>query len=52
MSKASSSQGQALDAATIRRWLRAFAEVLEQPDLPQRFETPWQKMVEFRSQGT
>ena len=45
-------QGAALDAATIRRWLSAFADVLEQPELSKRFETPWRKMLEFRSQGT
>ena len=44
-------QGSTLDAATIRRWLGAFAAVLEQPDLLERFETPWRKMLEFRSQG-
>ena len=45
-------QGASLDTATIRRWLRAFAEVLDQPDLPERFETPWRKMIEFRNRGT
>jgi hypothetical protein len=42
-------QGPTLNIAIIRRWLRAFAEVLEQPDLPERFETPWRKMLEFRN---
>jgi len=37
---------------TIRCWLSAFAEVLEQPELSERFETPWRKMLEFRNQGT
>ncbi|MFQ6101737.1 MAG: nucleotidyl transferase AbiEii/AbiGii toxin family protein [Anaerolineae bacterium] len=45
-------QGPTLDPATIRRWLEAFAEVLAQPDLPERFETPWRKMLKFRSQST
>ena len=44
-------QGSTLDAVTIRRWLGAFADVLEQPDLLERFETPWQKIPEFRSQS-
>jgi len=41
-------QGTALDTAIVRRWLSAFAEVLEQPELPERFETPWRKMLEFK----
>ena len=45
-------QGPALDAGYVRRWLRAFAEVIEQPDLPERFETPWQRMLAFRGQDT
>jgi hypothetical protein len=44
-------QGPALDAEYVRRWLRAFAEVLEQPELPDRFEVPWQK-AEFGNQDT
>jgi len=45
-------QGSTLDAATIRRWMGAFAAVLEQPDLLERFETPWLKMLEFKAQNT
>jgi len=45
-------QGPTLDTSTIRHWLDAFAELLGQPDLPERFETPWRKMLEFRSEGT
>jgi len=41
-------QGPALDAVIVRRWLSAFAEVLEQPELSERFETPWRKMLEFK----
>ncbi|MDY7075312.1 MAG: hypothetical protein SXV54_00170 [Chloroflexota bacterium] len=44
-------QGPTLEAATIYRWLEAFAEVLEQPDFSERFEKPWRKMLEFRNQG-
>ncbi|HHS96997.1 MAG TPA: hypothetical protein ENK08_03735 [Chloroflexi bacterium] len=44
-------QGTSLDAEYVRRWLEAFAEVLAQPDLPQRFEEPWQRMLEFRGEG-
>jgi len=45
-------QGPALDAATVRRWLGAFAEVLAQPDLSERFEAVWRKMLKFRSRDT
>ena len=34
----------ALDAAYIRRWLREFAELLENPEIQQRFEFPWRKI--------
>ena len=45
-------RGPTLDAVTIRHWLEAFAEVLAQPDLAERFETPWRKMLEFRGRDT
>jgi hypothetical protein len=45
-------QGPALDVATVRRWLQAFSEMLGQPELPERFETPWRKMLELREQST
>lgn len=45
-------QGPTLDAATVRRWLGAFVEVLAQPDLLERFETPWRKMLEFSGRDT
>lgn len=34
-------QRDALDAAYIRLWLSEFAAALENPELPERFETPW-----------
>jgi len=42
-------QGEALDSAYIHRWLAAFAEVLEQPELPERFIAPWRRRLETRS---
>ena len=45
-------QGPALDTAIIRRWLSAFAELVDQPDLPERFEAPWRRMTDFGSEGT
>ena len=45
-------QGTALDVTIIRYWLGAFAEVLAQPDLAERFESPWQKLLEFEAQDT
>ncbi len=39
-------QRTSLDAGYIRRWLMVFAELLvEQPDILERFETPWRKML-------
>ena len=40
-------QGTALDVTIIRRWLGAFAEVLTQPDLSERFEAPWRRMLDL-----
>jgi hypothetical protein len=37
-------QGEALDAAYIRRWLGEFAAVLEEPDIVEWFERPWRKL--------
>lgn len=37
-------QGDRLDVQYIRRWLRKFAAVLENPELVERFESPWQKL--------
>ena len=31
----------ALDAGYIREWLQAFSDLLENPDIMARFETPW-----------
>lgn len=36
-------QSDRLHTAYIRRWLQAFAEALEVPDLPERFEQPWRR---------
>jgi Nucleotidyl transferase of unknown function (DUF2204) len=36
-------QGDKLDLMYIREWLRQFAEIMEQPELPARFESAWQK---------
>lgn len=37
-------QRDALDVAYIRLWLSEFADVLENPELLERFETPWRKI--------
>jgi hypothetical protein len=37
-------QGDRLDVEYIRHWLREFAAVLENPELLERFESPWQKL--------
>lgn len=42
-------QGETLDSAYILRWLSTFAEILEEPDLPERFTTPWHRRLQFRS---
>lgn len=33
-----------LDAATIRRWLSAFADLLDNPEIVERFERPWRRI--------
>ncbi len=45
-------QGPALDTTIIRRWLNTFAELLDQPGLPERFEIPWRKMMDSRNEET
>ena len=37
-------QRDALDMAIIRRWLHAFAELLDNPEIVERFERPWQRI--------
>jgi hypothetical protein len=37
-------QRRALDVTTIRRWLRAFAELLDNPEIIERFERPWRRI--------
>lgn len=37
-------QRNALDTAIIRRWLRAFAEILDNPEIVERFERPWRRV--------
>lgn len=37
-------QGSQLDAAYIRQWLTIFAELLENPDILQRFEQLWKQV--------
>ena len=37
-------QRDALDVAYVRLWLNEFADVLENPELLERFETPWRKI--------
>ena len=36
-------QGDALDAAYVRRWLREFADLLADPEIQERFERPWRQ---------
>lgn len=38
-------QRQGLDVAIIRRWLRAFAELLDNPEISERFERPWRRVA-------
>ncbi len=33
-----------LDVAIIRRWLQAFAELLDNPEIIERFERPWRRI--------
>lgn len=37
-------QRDALDVAIIRRWLQAFAELLDNPKIVERFERPWRRI--------
>lgn len=37
-------QRAALDVAIIRRWLQAFADLLDNPEIVERFERPWQRI--------
>jgi hypothetical protein len=36
-------QREVLDAVYIRHWLRAFAEILDRPEMLNLFEKPWRK---------
>lgn len=37
-------QRNGLDAAYIRYWPQAFADLLDNPEITQRFESPWQRI--------
>lgn len=37
-------QRDALGVAIIRRWLQAFAELLDDPEIVERFERPWKRI--------
>jgi hypothetical protein len=37
-------QRDGLDVAIIRRWLQAFAELLDNPEIVERFERPWRRI--------
>lgn len=37
-------QRAALDVGIIRRWLHAFAELLDSPEIVERFERPWERI--------
>ncbi|MFZ1266589.1 MAG: nucleotidyl transferase AbiEii/AbiGii toxin family protein [Anaerolineae bacterium] len=37
-------QRDALNVAIIRRWLQAFAELLNDPEIVERFERPWKRI--------
>lgn len=37
-------QGETLEVNYIRLWLREFALILENPQMPERFEVPWRKL--------
>lgn len=43
-------QRQHLDVATIRRWLNAFAELLENPEVIEHFDRPWRRIQTGKSQ--
>ncbi|MCL4466228.1 MAG: nucleotidyl transferase AbiEii/AbiGii toxin family protein [Chloroflexi bacterium] len=36
-------QGEGLDATYVRDWLKAFADALDNPELPDRFENAWRE---------
>jgi len=38
-------QGERLDADYIRRWLKAFSTIIDNPDLAELFEKPWRKIA-------
>ena len=37
-------QRDALDVAIIRHWLQAFAELLDDSEIVERFERPWRRI--------
>lgn len=37
-------QRDGLDVAIVRRWLQAFAELLDNPEIVERFERPWRRI--------
>lgn len=37
-------QRDGLDVAIIRRWLQAFADLLDNPEIVERFERPWRRI--------
>lgn len=39
-------QGNKLDVNYIRKWLKDFSDVLEMPELFERFEKPWKQLIE------
>lgn len=41
-------QRRSLDASYIRQWLKAFSELLENPEIQSRFEAPWRKTATIR----
>ncbi|MCS7178600.1 MAG: hypothetical protein RML46_11560 [Anaerolineae bacterium] len=42
-------QGERLDVAYIRRWLKEFAAALEMPEIPERFERAWREFQTIES---
>jgi len=41
-------QGDRLDAASVRRWLREFSAALDEPDMAQHFERAWDEHLKRR----
>lgn len=39
-------QGNKLDVNYIRKWLKDFSDLLEMPELFERFEKPWKQLIE------